>query len=175
MLCLTLLSQSCLCSPTRGQLQKTWRTWFAVNRVWMEWIKHPAQVLRMGSESQKSRKGTFVMVVLCVESVYKRWVSNTAELNAEVQCSPSVLQHTAVGSWGLILTVTIVLCRKTGIFGIFLACRISLEAVNERKTERFFFLREKKCVFSSCTYSAGTWAVGVLPSPRVFRWGGFCP
>lgn len=140
MLCLSVLAQSCLCSPTRGQLQKTQRTWFTVHRVWVRWIKQPAQVLRVGSNSQKSRTGTFVMTVLCVESDDRRWVTNAAELKAEVQCSPSVLQHTAVGSWGLSLTVTIVLCRNTGnFFGVFLACRKSLKAVEERKTERFGF------------------------------------
>lgn len=36
------------------------------------------------------------------------------------------------------------LCGSTGTFGVFLACRKSLEAVEDRKTERvFFFLREK--------------------------------
>lgn len=104
----------------------------------------------------------------CVESEDKRWVTNTAELKAEV-LTINAPAHSC-GLLGFSLTVTIVLCRNTGIFGVFLACRKSLKAVEERKTVSwFFFLKGKKCCFFSCKSSAGTWAVGMLPSAQVLR------
>lgn len=63
-----------------------------------------------------------------------------------------------------------------GIFGVFLAHRKSIVIVKDRKMEGFFSWREKKrCIFPSCTHSAGTWTVGTFSSPGVFRWGGCCP
>lgn len=69
----------------------------------LESIKHPAQVLRMGSKSVPKRAGKGLLSWLCcVSSQYKMVeVVHSAELNADARCSPSGLQHTAVGTWGL--------------------------------------------------------------------------